>query len=80
MELQPRRVLRGVWMTERILGIPLRPPPPNIPAVEPDATGAVTIREQIEAHRADEACASCHKVMDPPRAGAGKLQPDWRLA
>ncbi|MEM7012031.1 MAG: DUF1592 domain-containing protein [Verrucomicrobiota bacterium] len=59
-------VLRGVWVTERILGIPLRPPPPNIPAVEPDATGAVTIRELIEAHRADEACASCHRIMDPP--------------
>ncbi len=59
-------VLRGVWVTERILGIPLRPPPPNIPAVEPDATGAVTIREMIEAHRADASCASCHKIMDPP--------------
>lgn len=59
-------VLRGVWVTERILGIPTRPPPPNIPAVEPDATGAVTIRQQIEAHRADTVCASCHKVMDPP--------------
>ncbi|WP_231756321.1 DUF1592 domain-containing protein [Lignipirellula cremea] len=59
-------VLRGVWVTERILGIPRRPPPPNIPAVEPDASGAVTIREQIERHRADAACASCHRVMDPP--------------
>jgi len=59
-------VLRGAWVTERILGIPIKPPPPNIPAVEPDASGAVTIREQIERHRADPACASCHKVMDPP--------------
>jgi len=59
-------VLRGVWVTERILGVPVPPPPPNIPAVEPDATGAVTIREQIEMHRADPVCASCHKVMDPP--------------
>lgn len=59
-------VLRGVWVTERIQGIPRREPPPNVPAVEPDASGAVTIREQIEQHRADPACASCHKVMDPP--------------
>lgn len=59
-------VLRGVWMLERILGVHLRPPPPNIPAVEPDASGAVTIREQIEAHRADPACAGCHDLMDPP--------------
>ena len=59
-------VLRGVWVMERILGIPRQPPPPNVPAVEPDATGAVTIREMIEKHRADAACASCHAKMDPP--------------
>lgn len=59
-------VLRGVWVMERILGIPRLPPPPNIPAVEPDATGAVTIRQMIEKHRADAACASCHAKMDPP--------------
>ena len=59
-------VLRGVWVMERILGIPRDPPPPNIPAIEPDATGAVTIREMIEKHRADAACASCHAKMDPP--------------
>ena len=59
-------VLRGVWVMERLLGIPRQPPPPNIPAVEPDATGAVTIRQMIEKHRADTACASCHAKMDPP--------------
>ena len=59
-------VLRGVWVMERLLGIPRQPPPPNIPAVEPDATGAVTIRQMIELHRADSACASCHAKMDPP--------------
>ncbi|MBA3935989.1 MAG: DUF1592 domain-containing protein [Planctomycetes bacterium] len=59
-------VLRGVWVMERLLGIPRQPPPPNIPAVEPDATGAVTIRQMIEKHRADSACASCHAKMDPP--------------
>jgi len=59
-------VLRGVWVMERILGIPRQPPPPNIPVIEPDATGAVTIRQMIEKHRADAACASCHAKMDPP--------------
>lgn len=59
-------VLRGVWVIERLLGIPRQPPPPNVPAVEPDATGAVTIRQMIEQHRADPACASCHAKMDPP--------------
>ena len=59
-------VQRGVWVMERILGIPRQPPPPNIPAIEPDATGAVTIHQMIEKHRADAACASCHARMDPP--------------
>lgn len=59
-------VLRGVWVTERILGKEIPPPPPNIPAIEPDATGATTIREQLQKHRADSVCASCHKKMDPP--------------
>ena len=59
-------VLRGVWINERLLGIPRLPPPPNIPAVEPDSTGGVTIRQWIEKHRADPACASCHSRMDPP--------------
>ncbi len=58
-------VLRGVWVAERMLGIERTPPPPNIPAVEPDATGAVTIRQMIEKHRADPICASCHARMDP---------------
>jgi hypothetical protein len=58
-------VLRGVWITERILGYET-PPPPPIPAVEPDIRGAVTIRQQLEKHRADPSCASCHTRMDPP--------------
>jgi hypothetical protein len=58
-------VLRGHWITERILGY-ATPPPPPVPAVEPDIRGAVTIRQQLEKHRADPSCASCHSRMDPP--------------
>jgi hypothetical protein len=58
-------VLRGHWITERILGYET-PPPPPVPAVEPDIRGAVTIRQQLEKHRADVSCASCHSRMDPP--------------
>lgn len=58
-------VLRGSWISERILGIRI-PPPPPVPAVEPDIRGAVTIRQQLEQHRADPSCASCHSRMDPP--------------
>lgn len=59
-------VLRGHWITERILGMETRPPPPNAGAVEPDIRGAVTIREQLAKHREHPACASCHVKMDPP--------------
>ncbi len=58
-------VLRGKWIVERILGIDI-PPPPPVPAVEPDIRGAVTIREQLAKHRSDASCASCHRKMDPP--------------
>ena len=59
-------VVRGVWMLERILGVHPSPPPPGIPAIEPDIRGAVTIRDQLEKHRSDAACASCHAKIDPP--------------
>ncbi len=58
-------VLRGVWIVERILGIHI-PPPPPVPAVEPDIRGAVTIRQQLAKHSEDASCASCHNKMDPP--------------
>jgi hypothetical protein len=58
-------VLRGVWIMERILGYQTAPPP-NVPAVEPDIRGAVTIRQQLDRHRADASCASCHRIIDPP--------------
>jgi hypothetical protein len=58
-------ILRGVWITERILGFET-PPPPPVPTVEPDIRGAVTIRQQLEAHRRDPSCAACHDRTDPP--------------
>jgi hypothetical protein len=58
-------VLRGYWITERILGHQI-PPPPPVAAVEPDIRGAVTLRQQLEKHRNDSSCASCHSKMDPP--------------
>ena len=58
-------VLRGNWIVQRIMGLEI-PPPPPVAAVEPDIRGAVTIRQQLEKHRADPSCASCHSKMDPP--------------
>lgn len=59
-------VLRGIWVSERLLGIEIPPPPSNVPAVEPDVRGATTIRELLAKHQSDESCASCHRQIDPP--------------
>jgi hypothetical protein len=59
-------VTRGAWVLDRILGTPPAPPPPDVPAVEPDIRGATTMREQLAKHRQIEACASCHVKIDPP--------------
>lgn len=58
-------VVRGKWVLERILGIEADPPPPGVPAIEPDIRGAVTVMEQLEKHRNATACASCHAKFDP---------------
>lgn len=59
-------VPRGVWILDRILGTPPSPPPENVAGLVPDIRGATTIREQLEKHRHEEACASCHAEIDPP--------------
>jgi hypothetical protein len=58
-------VVRGAWIMERILGQPVPPPPPSVPAVEPDTRGATTIRQQLEKHRTLESCSACHSKIDP---------------
>ncbi|MDB6007436.1 MAG: signal peptide protein, partial [Prosthecobacter sp.] len=58
-------VTRGVWVSENILGIPPPPPPDVVPAIDPDVSGATTIRDRLAKHRADAACAECHRKIDP---------------
>ena len=58
-------IIRGVWMLDRLLGTPAPPPPPDVPAIEPDIRGATTIQEQLAAHRDIPQCASCHEKIDP---------------
>ncbi len=60
-------VQRGKWVLENLLGTPPPPPPPDVPSLEAhskDGT-ALTMRQQMEAHRANPICASCHSRMDP---------------
>jgi len=58
-------VVRGVWLLDNLLGMPPSPPPPDVPAIEPDTRGASTIREQLAKHRNVQACADCHAHIDP---------------
>ncbi|MCH2207688.1 MAG: DUF1592 domain-containing protein [Lentisphaerales bacterium] len=58
-------VIRGIWILENILGTPPSPPPPDVDPIEPDTRGTTTIREQLEKHRSVEACAECHRKIDP---------------
>ena len=59
-------IVRGVWISERLLGCEIPPPPASVPEVEPDTRGTKTIRDQLTAHLNDDACASCHRNIDPP--------------
>ena len=60
-------VKRGRWVLEQILGTPPPPPPPDVPELEEEGevVHGSTLRERLEQHRADPACANCHAKMDP---------------
>jgi mono/diheme cytochrome c family protein len=60
-------VVRGKWILDNLLGTPPLPPPPDVPPLKPtqDDGQPHSLRERMEEHRANPACASCHKVMDP---------------
>jgi hypothetical protein len=59
-------VLRGKWILENVMGAPPPPPPPDVPDLEDSASGsAKNLRQALEKHRANAACASCHARLDP---------------
>ena len=59
-------VKRGQWILTNLLAAPPPPPPPDVPALKSTVDGRVlSAREQLELHRKDPACASCHVKMDP---------------
>ncbi len=60
-------VQRGKWVMENILGVAPPPPPPKVPPLPETPIGGkvLSMRERMEAHRANPACAGCHKLMDP---------------
>jgi mono/diheme cytochrome c family protein len=58
---------RGKWILDNVLGAPPPPPPPNIPPLKENEHGGtvLSLRQRLEQHRANPACASCHARMDP---------------
>src|SRR5262245_2906603 len=63
-------VQRGKWIMETLLGSPPPPPPPHVPPLEDtksatDTGKTLSVRERMEEHRKNPACASCHRVIDP---------------
>lgn len=59
-------VKRGKWVLEQLLGTPPPPPPPDVPELEEDgkAIAAGSVRQRLEEHRKNPACANCHAKMD----------------
>ena len=68
-------VQRGKWILENLLGTPPPPPPPNVPALKPHGKDGrqLTLRQQMEQHRANPVCASCHTQHGPAGLRA------WRI-
>ncbi len=62
-------VFRGKYVLSTFLNTPPTPPPPNVPTLEESNKGVAavpkTVRAQLELHRKNPACASCHRVIDP---------------
>lgn len=57
-------VLRGKWVLENLLCMPPPPPPPSVEGLIESVNQNASVRERLEQHRADPACAACHTHMD----------------
>ena len=67
-------VLRGKWILDNILNAPPPPPPPDVPNLDESKIGtSLTVRQQLEEHRKNPTCASCHSRLDPLGFGLEKF-------
>jgi len=79
-------VFRGKFILTTFLNTPPPPPPPDVPTLEESnkeaATAPKTVRGQLELHRKNAPCASCHRIIDPPGFALEKFNSvgQWRDA
>ena len=75
-------VKRGKWILENVLGTPPPPPAPDVPELPPTGQLKGTLRQQMEQHRANPACATCHTKLDPLGFGLENFDGigGWRTA
>ena len=58
-------VIRGKYLLQNVLGAPPPEPPPDVPSLDEEAVGNKgSLRQQLEQHRSNAICASCHARMD----------------
>jgi hypothetical protein len=77
-------VARGKWILENILGSPPPSPPAQVPSLQENANTAgeeLSLRQRMEEHRKNPACASCHRLMDPIGFSLENFDADgrWRV-
>ncbi len=76
-------VLRGKWVLDNLLNAPPPEPPADVPNLDETTIGtSASMREQLEQHRKDPTCASCHRRMDPLGFGLENFDAvgAWRTA
>jgi hypothetical protein len=77
-------VSRGLWVLDNLLGMPPPPPPGDVPDLQEQGEDGRkrSMREQMETHRRNPACAACHVRMDPLGFALEQFDPigKWRTA
>ena len=75
-------VSRGLWVLDNLLGMPPPPPPGDVPDLQEQGEDGRkrSMREQMETHRRNPACAACHVRMDPLGFALEQFDPigKWR--
>jgi len=80
--LRTSPVHRGIWLYEKVLGLPIPEPPPNVPLLSDEEVNeeGLTVAQQLAQHREDPACSSCHERFDPLGVALENFDPigRWR--